>query len=267
MNLDTHPTFIQLIADYGTGDPAFGEVIQRLKALNPDLQIHPTSVPAFSTIATGFWIAQYARGAQPSNFFIYANTAPRKDEKQKRKNNAGEKLVYAKLKNNCQVVAVNSGYSFSFLKDEIAQLNLVKIPNQGSQFRSRDYYPHAVNGIINQEFEKYIGDKINPQDSIPDLPIDRLAYADGYGNMKTTIAKSQVSFKPGAKVKVLLNQVKRLATYASGNFEVKEGELAFAPGSSGKKGDEFLEIFLRGGSAWELFSQPKVESVISFEKV
>lgn len=267
MKPNNHSTFIQLIADYGTGDPAFGEVIQRLKTLNQNLQIHPTSVPAFSTIATGFWIAQYAKGSQPENFFIYANTAPRKDEKQKRKNNAGEKLVYARLKNGCQVVAVNSGFSFSFLREEISQLHLVKIPNQGSQFRSRDYYPQAVNGIINQEHDLYLGEKIDPLNSIPELPTNRLAFADGYGNMKTTIAKSEIKFKPGDKVKILLNQVKRLGTYASGNFEVKEGELAFAPGSSGKKGEEFLEIFLRGGSAWELFSQPKIESEILFEKV
>ncbi len=48
------PLYIQLIADYGVGDPAFAEVIQKLHLLAPDIQIWPTSVPSFSTIATGF---------------------------------------------------------------------------------------------------------------------------------------------------------------------------------------------------------------------
>lgn len=50
--------FICVIADYGTGDPAFIEVTQRLLMAFPHAQIHLLSVPAFSTLATGFWIAQ-----------------------------------------------------------------------------------------------------------------------------------------------------------------------------------------------------------------
>ncbi len=48
------PHFIQLVADYGVGDPAFSEVIQRLKSHLPIVEVNPTSVPAFSTLATGF---------------------------------------------------------------------------------------------------------------------------------------------------------------------------------------------------------------------
>ena len=49
---------VSLIADYGTGDPAFIEVTQRLLMMLPQAQIHSLSVPPFSTLATGFWIAQ-----------------------------------------------------------------------------------------------------------------------------------------------------------------------------------------------------------------
>lgn len=259
--------FIQLIADYGVGDPAFSEVIQRLKALDADLEIQPTSVPAFSTVATGYWIAQFARGKQPSNYIIYANTAPRKDAKQERKNNEGEKLTYAVLNNGTKIVAVNSGYSFSFIKNEIKQLNLVTVANAGSQFRSRDYYPQAVVGFLHGELETYVGKNLKPKDIIPDIPENLLAFADGYGNLKTTIKRNQINFEAGTRVKITLNQVKRLATFATGNFEVKDGELAFAPGSTGEKGNEFLEIFLRGGSAWQAFNNPVMESSIEFEAV
>ena len=39
---------------------------------------------------------------------------------------------------------------------------------------------------------------------------------------------------------------------------VKEGELAYAPGSSGH-GDRFMEFFVRGGNAYNLFEKPQVE--------
>lgn len=257
--------FIQMVADYGVGDPAFGEVIQKIKYLLPSASINPTAVPAFSTLATGFWINQYSLQPRPKNFIIYSNTAPRKDTKQKRKANAGEKFVYVQLQNNCQVLAVNSGYCLSFVKNRIKKFKAVKVANQGSQFRSRDFYPQAVVEVL-QKNQKILGKKLDPK-IIPELPQNRLAFVDGYGNLKTTIPDEQVKFEPGAKVKIKLNEVVRTAYYTQGNFEVKEGELAFAPGSSGQEDDRFLEIFLRGGSAHALFDHPKLESKLSFDKI
>lgn len=90
--------YIQLIADYGTGDPAFGEVIQKIYGLIPDALVYATSVPKFSTLATGFWTHQYAMVNPVKNMIIYTNTAPRKDKKTSRDRNEGEKLVYGHLK-------------------------------------------------------------------------------------------------------------------------------------------------------------------------
>ena len=257
--------FIQLVADYGVGDPAFSEVIQRLKSHLPTVEVNPTSVPAFSTLATGFWIGQFGLQPQPENFIIYSNTAPRKDAKQERKANEGEKFVFAQLDNGCQIMAVNSGYCLSFVKNHIEQLCKVNIPNKGSQFRSRDFYPYAVTEVLKNN-KKIIGEAMD-LDLIPNLPNNKLAFVDGYGNLKTTIGKKEIDFKPGQKVKIFLNGVVRTAIYAQGNFEVKEGELAFAPGSSGEKDNHFLEIFLRGGSAYNLFEQPHVEKTIKFKLI
>lgn len=256
--------FVQLVADYGIGDPAFGEVIQKLKFHNPDLEIHTTSVPAFSTLATGFWIAQYALADRPKNFIIYSNTAPRKDTKQKRAANEGEKFAYAKLKNGCEILAVNAEYCFSFVKKNINSFHAVNIPNKGSQFRSRDFYPEAVAGVIAGK-SQYIGDRLS-LDTVPEIPPSKLVFVDGYGNLKTSITQDSVTFKSGQKVKISMNGVKRMGFYANGNFEVKEGELAFAPGSSGPAGNRFLEIFLRGGSASALFEYPHVGKSVEFEK-
>ena len=65
---------------------------------------------------------------------------------------------------------------------------------------------------------------------------------------------------------VEINGVERVARVSDGTFAVQHGELAFAPGSSGwetKEGDiRWMELFLRGGNAWEAFQRPAVGAEI-----
>lgn len=255
-------TFIHIITDYGTGDPAFGEVVQRVHGLIPEATTHLTSVYAFDTLATGFWIYQYGLGPHPEPMYIFANTAPRKDKKVARKNNEGELMMYGKLKNGVVIMAVNAGYCFSFVKDELKEFGVVDVANKGSQFRSRDFYPQVLAEIIHHD--KGMGKK-SSINNIPDVPSHMIAWADGYGNIKTTIRRSRVDFKPGEKVKVIINGVIRTALVAGGNFSVAEGELSFSPGSSGYH-DPFMELFLRGGSAHSLFNMPANQSEIIVER-
>lgn len=252
--------FLQFIADYGVGDPAFGEVVQKLYNLEPNLTIRETSVPKFSTIATGFWTAQYALINPVSGMMIYTNTAPRKDTKAARVQNEGEGLVCALLNNGVKIVGVNSGYSFAFIKSEIKELYKVNVANKGSQFRSRDFYPEAVMGIAKSD-TKFIGEALSPTD-LPDIPENRIAFIDGYGNMKTTTRQSTMKFTPGQPLLITLNDIKRTAFYTDGTFSVREGELAFAPGSSGGQ-DRFMEIFMRGLSASKEFGKPDIEDEFS----
>ncbi len=256
--------FIQLIADYGTGDPSFGEVIQKLTLLDPAVRVNPTSVPKFSTIATGFWTAQYALVNPPSGLVIYTNTAPRKDNKDSRKGNEGEKLVYALLKNSVNVIGVNAGYCFSFIKPHIKEFHFVNVANKGSQFRSRDFYPEAVVGIGKRE-TRFIGEALDSS-FIPDVPTERVAFIDGYGNLKTTTRKSHIHFTVGDPIRIELNGIRRTAYFTDGTFQVREGEIAFAPGSSGDD-DRFMEIFMRGLSAWKEFGKPSIEEEFRVESV
>lgn len=248
---------LHLITDYGTGDPAFSEVMQKLYLLAPDIHIIPTSVPSFSTIATGFWTNQFAMVNPTPGMMIFTNTAPRKDNKEIRHKNEGEGLVYAELSNGVRVVGVNAGYCFSFVKPFLKSLHHVVVENKGSQFRSRDFYPEAVIGILEGKSE-FIGEVIDPS-TIPDIPSDRIAWADGYGNLKTTMRASAIKdWKPGQPIQITLHGLVRTAFFTDGTFSVREGELAFAPGSTGGE-DKFMEIFLRGLSAWYEFGKPHVE--------
>jgi S-adenosylmethionine hydrolase len=252
-----------LISDYGTGDPAFTEVILRLRNLLPDVFIHPQSTPPFSTINTGFWLYQVALTPNIKNTYIFSNTAPRKDKKKAQANNKGEILMYARLKNGFELVGINAGYNFSFIKPCIEKFHHVVVENEGSQFRSRDKYPQAVYKMIKKD-KSFIGAK-EDVNIIPDAPSNIIASIDGYGNIKTTIRASSVSFKPGQMLTVEVNKKKHVATYTDGTFNIVEGELAFAPGSSGHD-DRFMELFLRGGSAEKLFDNPEVESEIKIKE-
>ena len=51
---------VHIVADYGQGDLAFAEVVQRLKLHLPDAEPVLTPVPPFCTLAAGFCIAQLA---------------------------------------------------------------------------------------------------------------------------------------------------------------------------------------------------------------
>ncbi len=257
---------INLIADYGTGDPAFVEVIQRLSMSIPDAQIVPLSVPPFSTLATGFWIAQLGLNPGSVDRMIYHNCAPRKDDLEARLNNEGEGLTYALLPNGVKVVGVNAGYTLSFIKPYAKQLQAINVSRGGSQFRSRDVFPPAAAAIAADDFS-VLGDSLNLE-QIPDMPRDRIAWSDGYGNIKTTIPAHSVQLEPESKVVMRIGDVVSDAIYSDGSFRVPEGTLAFAPGSSGWKtpdGGEvrWMELFLRGGNAWERFGRPRVNQQIA----
>jgi S-adenosylmethionine hydrolase len=259
--------FISLIADYGTGDPAFSEVTQRLLMALPQAQINALSVPPFSTLSTGFWIAQLGLNPGPPDRFIYHNCAPRQDDPEARQNNEGEGLTYALLTNGVKVVGVNAGFTLSFIKHHAKVLQMVNVSRGGSQFRSRDVFPPAAAAIACDDFS-VLGDALLP-DQIPDAPLDRVAWIDGYGNIKTTIPASAVALEPEAKVVIRIGDVVSDAIYSDGSFRVSEGTLAFAPGSSGwpeADGEEpqrWMELFLRGGNAWERFGRPRINRQVT----
>ena len=257
---------IGLIADYGTGDPAFAEVTQRLLTALPSSQVSLLSVPPFSTLATGFWIAQLGLNPGPDQRLIYHNCAPRQDDSQPRTDNEGEGLTYALLPNGVKVVGVNAGYTLSFIKNHAQVMHMVKVSRGGSQFRSRDVFPSAAAAIAKEDFS-LLGEVLKPS-QIPDAPTDRVAWTDGYGNIKTTIPAHTINLKPEAKVIVRVGDVVSDAVYSDGSFKVSEGTLAFSPGSSGwtdtnNNPIRWMELFLRGGNAWERFGKPRVNQLVT----
>ncbi len=250
---------LHLIADFGHNDLAFAEVAQRFKLHLPDAELVMTTVPPFATLAAGFCAAQLALNEAPPGTVVFHNVAPRRDATGARRNNDGERLAYARLPNGVKVVGVNAGHAFSFLREQATELSFVNVASYGSQFRSRDLFPKACAAVV-WEAAGALSEGLEPG-HIPDIPESVVAYIDGFGNLKTTL---QVHELPtSGEVAVTLGKVTRNVIVADGSFSVPQGELCLAPGSSGWLGQDgkrvrWLELFLRGGSAWEAFGRPGI---------
>ncbi len=259
---------IHIVADYGHGDLAFAEVVQRIKLYLPDAEPVLTPVPPFSTLAAGFCVAQLGLNEAPTGTIVYHNVAPRADDEAARAENTGERLAFALLPTGVRVVGVNAGYAFSFIREGAEELRWASVGAGGSQFRSRDLFPKAAAEIASGWPDALAG-AIDSSD-VPDVPQNRVAYVDGYGNLKTTIrveADGGVGVPSGSVVRVRIGDVEREATASDGSFEVEEGKLAYTPGSSGWRNvhgreTRFVELFLRSGSAWEEFGCPLIGTEI-----
>ena len=252
---------VHVIADYGHGDLAFAEVVQRIKLHVPDAEPVLTPVPAFSTLAAGFCAAQLGLNEAPTGTIIYHNVAPREDAEEARADNAGERLVFARLPTGVRVIGVNAGHAFSFVRDVAEELRWAAVPAEGSQFRSRDLFPQAAGAIVLGQPDA-LAEELE-RSRIPDVPQNLIAYIDGYGNLKTTIREGEGSVRSGARVGLRIGGTEQEAIASDGSFAVEPGQLAFAPGSSGwevRPGEKirWMELFLRGGSAWEAFGRPTV---------
>src|SRR3990167_6695626 len=186
---------IEVIADYVgsyTTDHAFMEVRNhffRFDKLNKIKVVTDHPVYAFSTIETGFWIAQDSLHSEHKDLVIFSNTAPRGEIKWIWENK--QPFVCGILDNGIPVFAVSAGFNLSFIKKRLKGLWKLKVPNKGTQFRSRDYYPEATMAVLYGDLSR-LKEEISIK-KIPDVPGFSVASIDGYGNIKTTIRKSHLS--------------------------------------------------------------------------
>jgi hypothetical protein len=241
-------TILHVIADYAPNGLEFGEISSRLQLhleKPHQVRIHPTSVPSLDTIGVGFVTAQYAYAPRKGAMIIYGNAAPRRDSSVATKNNIDHGIKYARLNNGVEIINVNSEFAFGFVKKDIVEFRDIDCPNEGSQFRSRDFFPERVARLINGD--RSILTKEMDIDSIPEIPHNLVAWTDGFGNIKTTMRHSDLAkqnLNYGDKVQVILNGVSMLGVIAKGGFTVDRGVLAVNAGSSGYD-DPFIELFLR----------------------
>lgn len=257
---------VHLVADYGPGDLAFAEVMQRLAIALPGATVQCTPVAAFDTLAAGFAVAQLALTDGPDGRVVVHNVAPRRDDGGPRAANEGERFCVGRTAGGVMIVGPNSGWSWSFCVAELRMLCYLAVPTAGSQFRSRDFLPPTIAHLVAGHQHTICG--AVPRDRVSPVPESAVAYVDGYGNLKTTITEAPAP--PGERVLVRVGGVAATAVVGDGTFAVAEGELTLAPGSSGwrrRDGVEarFYELFLRGGSAAQRFASPATGTRVEVE--
>lgn len=239
---------LHVICDYTPNGMEFGEISTRLQYHLADphgVRIHPTSVPPLDTMGIGFVTAQYAFAPREGKMVIYGNAAPRRSDSKATRNNEDNGIRYARLENGVEIVNVYSEYAFGFVKDQIVEYRKIDCPVGGSQFRSRDFFPERVARLINGD-RSILLEEIDKSE-IPEIPNNLVAWSDGFGNIKTTMRKSDLDalgLSVGQKVQVILNGVSMLGVVATGGFSVDRGVLAVNAGSSGYD-NPFVELFLR----------------------
>lgn len=276
---------IRLMADYGaSGDLAFSEVEDRLHHQIRPIQaekmeqgvylsyhIQVTPVRAFSSVENGFLTAQLAINSPlGSDYIIYNNVAPRKDDLTARQKNAGEPFIYLRLKNGVQVITVNSGFSATLLKPFAEEIKIVNVDNDKTQFRSRDNYPKILGAVMREDWSILGADAF---DAVPDnFPTHTIVYNDGYGNLKTTVPVAEIEKNKGERRTVMINGRIQYVTIGEGIFSVQDGEFCLAKGSSGWEmpdGTRFdmVELVKRGGSAYAEFAKPPAGLKVKFPDI
>ncbi len=249
---------LHVIADFGAQDLAFAEVGQRLLTHLPSAQIVCTPVPPFATLAAGFVAAQLAAARAPHGTLVFVNVAPRRDDRAARIDNDGERLLWTRSPSGVDVVGVDAGATFAFLAELVDEVRVLDCATRGSQFRSRDLFPDAVARVAAGDPDVF-GDRV-AREALPAVPTGRIAYVDGFGNLKTTWRWGELpaGLAAGDDVRVTIGGRPREGRVAGGAFAVPEGTLAVAPGSSGyalRSGAavRWVEVFARGGSASAAF--------------
>ena len=246
-SMDDRP-LLHLICDYAPDGLEFAEIKASLHEHLEDpgsVLFHQTATPPLDTIAVGFVTGQLAMRPTPQRTFIFGNSAPRRDQRDASSGNRGRSIHYAKLDNGVEVVSVSSQYAFSFIKNRISEYRGIASPAAGSQFRSRDFFPRYVAALIDGDYSVLTEDlDLNDIDPIPPQVV---AWTDGFGNIKTTMRKSDLDgagLEVGDRVLVTLNGVTLAGVISDGGFSVERGVLAVNAGSSGYD-DPFVELFLR----------------------
>lgn len=278
------PVVLTYVSDNGNyADLAAVEIKKRLNDITRKVAVvgdaAPTTheyhdIPSMDWVAGATDTAQLARDTVrgPGNV-IFVNCAPRLAQRGKEANNKGEEVYVAMLPNGTVISGVST-HSFAFVHDLVKEGELeifrANVQIEGSQFRSRDFFPwfgkilahnlaQNANGwkrdlsveqrrVFLQQFSfvdttKQIGLK-----DIPNLKENiHVARVDTHGNLKLSITLSDAvdngwavvnqqggkTVIEGVPLEVVVKNQRFNARITDSMFNTKAGETGIAQGSTG----------------------------------
>jgi hypothetical protein len=280
---------IKILTDYTRDDLAHDEVHQALvtacvlhgvKPFNLDVG----AIPGMDTVTAGFKSAQLVMNSRLGYGHVFhTNCAPRKNIVSVK--SQGEKIVLGMTRTGTAWLAVNSGYSLAPFHAAATAGDITffqtSVPDAGSQFRSRDFFPDAVAELAAHLVKRakelgaagvekmldvqdyagllqglsYIGAPVSPG-SMAQLREGAVNYIDNFGNIKLNYKHHKLRgfYEIGAVLVVAAGETVSEVLVGDTGFSQGEGVMAVTSGSSGwaVEGEGkamFSEIFMRGGRA------------------
>lgn len=107
-----------------------------------------------------------------------------------------------------------------------------------SQFRSLKFAPRAAGWLCGHEYVPFTSFSLS---EIPDFGT-RVWWVDNFGNCKTSVRVSEVSYEEGRTLRTNIGSFACISDLG----DVPEGQPAAVVGSSGLEDDEFIELVVQG---------------------
>jgi hypothetical protein len=218
---------VQLVADYGPGDLAYAETVQRVAVVVPEAELHATLVAPGDTLAAGLCVAQLACGdGPPDRIVVHDVEGPPGDRR----------LWIGRARSGALVIGADRGWSWSFAAGELCELCALDVSAEAELALALRHatgnHPHAVAAVVDRS-------RVTPP------PECAIVWVDRAGNVQTTLAQA-----PAERVAVRIGDCRGDARVTDGG-RIVDGELVLAPGVRG-----LLRLAVGGGSAAERFGSP-----------
>jgi hypothetical protein len=219
---------IQLVADYGPGDLAYAETVQRLALVSPEAQICPTRVAPADSLAAGLCVADLALTAGPGDRVVLHDVAgPAGDQR----------LWIGRTRDGVLVVGADRGWAWSFVAPGLSELCALDVSADAELALAVRHalgcHSHAISAVLDRR-------------QVAPPPECVVVWTDRAGNLQTTLAVA-----PGERMMVRIGDCDEPARLGDGRRKAPAGELVLEPATHG-----LHRLTLGDGSAAERFHGP-----------
>jgi hypothetical protein len=155
---------LHLVADYGGGDLAYAELVQRVALIVPGTEIVVTQVPPGDTLAAGYCVARLALTPGPADRLVVHDVGMQGPE------TAGiRRFCFGRTRDGVAVVGANVGFAWSFVAEHVSGPCYLEVPADGPPLRAPELLAAAIVRVANRQPHAIAG--IVPRGAIRPAPV------------------------------------------------------------------------------------------------